>query len=117
MLYCWRCGVEMPMLDEEEFAVVEHLFGAAFSATREFREQHGLPLGYISIEERFRPVLEAYERLTGFCETNPNAVVHHRLALFGPPCLACGKPLRSPRARRCMECGQPDPTLSIDAPE
>jgi hypothetical protein len=109
--------MEIPMLDEEEFTIVAQLYGAAFSATKEFREQHGLSLGSLSIEERFRPALDAYERLTGLRETNANAVMHHRLALFGPPCMACGKPLRSPRARRCMECGKPDPTLLIDAQE
>jgi hypothetical protein len=105
LLYCWRCGKEMPMLDKDEFAVVAELYGAAFSATKEFRQQHGLPLSGAIVEERFRPVLDAYERLTGFRESNANAVMHHRLALYGPPCPKCGKPLRSPRAMRCMACG------------
>ncbi len=58
-----------------------------------------------SLRERFVPVLNAYERLTGFRETNPSAIWHHRLALFGPDCRACGKPLRSPLARLCASCG------------
>ncbi|WP_220137829.1 hypothetical protein [Myxococcus llanfairpwllgwyngyllgogerychwyrndrobwllllantysiliogogogochensis] len=58
-----------------------------------------------SIEERFRPVREEYERLTGFHETNANAVMHHRLSQYGPPCAHCGKPLRTPEARHCAACG------------
>jgi hypothetical protein len=49
--------------------------------------------------------LERYFQLTGFRETNVDALRHHRLALFGPPCRTCGKPLRTPRAELCAECG------------
>jgi hypothetical protein len=49
--------------------------------------------------------LEAYRRITGFEETNINAVWHHSLSLYGPPCHKCGKPLRTPRALWCPACG------------
>ena len=42
------------------------------------------------------PVLQEYERLTGFHETNINAIYHHVASLYGPPCSCCGKPLRTP---------------------
>jgi hypothetical protein len=58
-------------------------------------------------KERLMALLEEYERLTGFHETNPNAVWHHRVSLYGPACSACGKPLRTPRAAKCMACGAP----------
>jgi hypothetical protein len=93
------------MLDEGEFAIVDRLYRAALRATKEFRQQHNLPLAELDISERFRPVLDAYEQLTGFHETNANAIMHHRLASYGPPCTACGRPLRTPRAARCMACG------------
>jgi hypothetical protein len=48
--------------------------------------------GKAEIRERFfGPVLREYERITGFRETNPNAVYHHRLSLYGPPCARCQK--------------------------
>jgi len=40
-------------------------------------------------------------------ETNPNALWHHRLSQLGPSCRACGKPLRTVRAKFCAECGTP----------
>ncbi len=58
-------------------------------------------------ERKFSGFLAEYERITGFHETNPNAVFHHRLALYGPPCKKCGKPLRTPEAKLCGACMHP----------
>jgi len=74
------------MLDEIEFSAVTSKHGPKGTGSR------------AEIIERFHgPVLREYERITGVHETNPNAVYHHRLALYGPPCSNCGKPLRTPR--------------------
>ena len=82
------------MLDEDEFAEIRELYSKAF------RFGQGTP------EERFQPMLDAYERITGFRETVPAAIMHHRIADFGPPCSNCGKPLRTPQAAFCAACGQ-----------
>jgi hypothetical protein len=94
----------MPMLDEDEFAEMWRLYGGGMKATKEFRQKWGLPLEGIQRELRFKPLLDRYEQLTGMKETNPNAVMHHRLAQYGPPCKRCGKPLRTPRAKLCGAC-------------
>ena len=102
------------MLDEAEFREVHDLYLATFSSRRGQRPAAALKLGPINtpdIEARFRAMLERYRELTGFEETNPNAVLHHRVALYGPPCRTCGKPLRTPRARFCAACGA---TVSSD---
>jgi hypothetical protein len=50
-------------------------------------------------------VLQRYFEVTGFEETNANAIWHHQLKQLGPPCRNCGKPLRTPRAKLCAACG------------
>jgi hypothetical protein len=103
--YCWRCREELPMLDDEEFAVVAALYHAAFRVDKK-RIAQGLKTDDQSIAELFHPVVDAYEKITGYRATNANAVMHHCLSQFGPPCSACGKPLRTPKAARCVECGK-----------
>ena len=88
LLYCWRCQMEIPMLDEAEWGVVGPLI---------MQRDQLPPFG--------REALAEYQRITGFPETNPAALWHHRLALYGPPCEACDKPLRTPEAKLCAACG------------
>jgi hypothetical protein len=92
-LWCWRCKMEVPMLDEEEYAIANNFYRLA---------KHK---GTGSIEERLQPVLDYYNNLTGFGETEANAVMHHRISLYGPPCEQCGKPYRTPQASFCAACG------------
>jgi hypothetical protein len=105
--WCWRCKADVPMLDEAEFASVRELYQAGFKATKDFRQQWGIPLEGASIEDRFRPVSLRYEEVTGMKDCPPNAVMHHRLSLYGPPCKRCEKPLRSPSAKLCGACMYP----------
>ena len=104
VLWCWRCQMDIPMLDEEEFARVAPLYMASAKhvLASEAAKKRGDTVG-----TELPPMCAEYERLTGFHETNPNAVMHHRLSLYGPPCAACGKPLRTPQARHCAACGTP----------
>jgi len=92
------------MLDEEEFAVVSRLYSKAIRGTKEFRERGGVSLQSIPTEELFRPVREEYERLTGMKSCHEDAIMHHRISLYGPPCGHCQKPLRTPKARLCGNC-------------
>jgi hypothetical protein len=94
----------MPMLDEQEFAGASHLFREAMRSAKEVRRNTGVPIQHDSVQNRFLPVLDYYERVTGHKETNHNAVMHHRISLYGPPCKRCGKPLRSPKAKFCGAC-------------
>jgi len=89
MLWCWRCKTEVPMLDDEEYGQV-----AAHATSTSAAGADGLAA-----------FVAAYNRVTGWSETNPNAVGHHRLSMYGPPCPQCGKPFRSGRASYCRECG------------
>ena len=93
VMWCWRCRMDVPMLDEAEYAEIQVLHRAAFHAAGK------------RMHERFLPVCEAYERITGVAESNVNAIAHHRISLYGRICQNCGKPLRTPRARFCAACG------------
>ena len=96
--WCWRCNCEMPMVDEAEWSEM-----LAAKNTAEVREQSGVKGE--AHENGLQRMLESYIRITGFSETNPAAVWHHRLALYGPPCSSCGKPLRTSKAKLCAACG------------
>lgn len=88
MLWCWRCKREVPMLDSVEFSEVP--------SKQDLTKRN--------FKERFANSLAEYERITGFKETNLNALYHHELSLYGPPCKRCGKPLRTPKAKLCGSC-------------
>ena len=60
MMWCWRCKIEMPMLNEKEWNAIEELREQGFSATKEFRQRYNLPFENCSIVEKFRPMREKY---------------------------------------------------------
>lgn len=91
--YCWRCKMEVPMLNKEEYSKANELYKAGFRILDE------------NSEERFKELLTFYFELTGFKETEPNAIMHHSLDLIGSDCENCGKPYRTPKARLCAACG------------
>ena len=88
-LYCWRCGMDIPMLDEDDW---KEMYPALSRIS-------------ISDDKTKQLALDFYFELTGFRETNINAIWHHIVDLYGPPCCECGKPLRTPRAKWCAACG------------
>jgi hypothetical protein len=92
LLWCWRCKREMPMLDEEEYWPIFMLMNTGVGNGR---------------ERIWGPIMREYERITGVRLLDGYEILHHRLAFFGPPCKACGKPLRSPRAKFCGTCMAP----------
>ncbi|MDK8182028.1 hypothetical protein [Paenibacillus sp. UMB4589-SE434] len=81
MMWCWRCKCEMPMLDEGEYARIHKLYGDCMKATKEL--EHGLSLEQLSMDERFRPVVKEYEKITGVSGVHHNAIMHHQISLFG----------------------------------
>lgn len=98
-LWCWRCQVVIPMLDDEEFTRVHALLvegSEAFASGRRLKDGRDV---------RSAAALEEYERITGVAESNGTALWHHRLSLHGPECAKCGHPLRTPDAKHCASCG------------
>lgn len=118
ILYCWRCRAELPMLEDDEWAMVMAAHRASSDGRDEAlavldAEAHRRgrppvarpPADADGIARRLWHLLAGYELFTGVRETNPNAVWHHVASQYGPPCARCGKPLRTPAARWCPACG------------
>ena len=110
-MYCWRCRIDVPMLDEAEYKQL----AATYSECMRARPDAGLGGRQLcrdgDLNARFAPVRALYAQLTGGVEMYHNAAMHHRISLYGPPCTSCGKPLRTPKAAFCAACGvqAPDP--------
>jgi hypothetical protein len=93
------------MLTDDEWEEVSPSLANAIDQIKTYRERHKCSLAEASAKGFGQEALATYERITGFKETNPNALFHHRLSIYGPPCHACGKPLRTPQAKYCAMCG------------
>ena len=99
--YCWRCDCRIPFLTRDDWVVI----AAAMAQDRAeipIRRAEGKPL---SLDTLWKKTLQAYAALTGFTETNINALWHHQDWLLGHDCVTCGKPYRTPQARYCVACG------------
>jgi len=86
--------MEVTMMDEDEYAIAYDLYSKMVSDT-----------SANSREERNKEIVDYYFNLTGETDANPNSIIHHRIALYGPPCERCNKPYRTPKASFCAGCG------------
>ena len=84
---------------------MEPALSQAISEVQQIRKERGIGLAEALKHHYGSEALRLYQDMTGFPETNPDALWHHRLSLYGPPCKACGKPLRTPQATLCAACG------------
>ncbi|WP_310394038.1 hypothetical protein [Hymenobacter sp.] len=119
MLWCWRCRQEMPMLETAEAALAQRAYSGGMPVVEAEARRRGrvfVPMQLDSlVARRQQPMLEMYRLLTGFDETNPNAVWHHEVDQYGPPCPRCQKPLRTPEARFCAACGLGQEDVETDS--
>jgi hypothetical protein len=106
-LYCWRCEMVLPMLDEEEWARLEPLLVASIESIQRYRRQHGVSLDDVPIPKMYWSALSMFQKITGVAEIKPQALWHHRRSNLGADCIHCGKPLRTPQANLCAACGEP----------
>jgi hypothetical protein len=90
------------MMDEDEFAAWRAIFDQCLDLAKSDR-QEGATIE--DLNARFREARLHYSQLTGALDTHQNEIRQHRLSAFGPKCIACGRPLRTPEAKMCAECG------------
>ncbi len=86
--------MDVPMLDSEEGKIASKLLAEGF---QEAIKQRKTP--------DFKKLLNYYKDLTGYEETNHNAIMHHFIDMYGPDCENCGKPYRTETATFCPKCG------------
>ncbi|MDB4537943.1 hypothetical protein N9230_04940 [Akkermansiaceae bacterium] len=92
------------MLTEVEWGEVEPLLSMRIERIKEYREVHGAGLTE-ALKAVRDEACEKYFELTGFRESNPDALWHHRLSIYGPECESCGELLRTSEASYCANCG------------
>ena len=93
------------MLEEHEWQLVAPHLSNTIEQVKQHRQEHGVTLAEARAQGFGQEALRLYESLTGFRESNVDAIWHHRVSLYGEPCANCGKPLRTPTATFCAECG------------
>jgi hypothetical protein len=93
------------LLDEPEWRQILPLLQGAIDDVKHYREQHGVSLAEAKDTALGLSARAKYLELTGYDESNVNAIWHHRRSEFGPECSKCGKLLRAPQATFCAECG------------
>lgn len=113
---CWRCKTRMPFLDVAEWAQIEPLLKAPVAAIQAYREQTGASLKDALKAVRTDVACRKFAEITGYEESNANALWHHRRDMYGDVCANCGELLRTPRARRCFECGAVASAAGTDVP-
>ena len=93
------------MLNEQEWDLMEPALTQSILDIQEYRAANGCSLGEALKQAHGQSALRLYRELTGSSETNVAKIWHHRLSIYGPPCHACGKPLRTSQASFCPACG------------
>lgn len=105
MRYCWRCREEVPMLNDAADAELQAMWAEACETIA----RRKLSAVDSPEEDSKQPEMEAFCRryweITGKEWKMRHLTVYHRIADYGPPCIHCGKPLRTHNATTCLECG------------
>ncbi len=92
------------MLTDDEWEQVRPLLQMDSKRTKKYRQDTGAGLRE-AIDALRHEACEKYFEITGFRETNPNALWHHHLSNFGPECDSCGHLLRTKESTYCANCG------------
>lgn len=122
--WCWRCQSNVPMLTDAEWDVLLH--------ARDAGDRWPAILDGVGADDVGHPIRrptelsllgmrnawwqQGYRFFTGREESDAAVVLHHRTAVHGPPCAACGQPLRTPLADACVACGYRRPGKRAAAP-
>lgn len=114
--WCWRCKKTVPMLDEQEFKSIQEAYRAGTLEVQRLRAIENRPLNESDEEVLYGEVAARYREIAGVSDVPHQEIQKHRLSLLGPPCEKCGKELRTPLARKCVECGHIRDSAAVVVP-
>jgi Sigma-70 factor, region 1.1 len=109
LLYCWRCKTEKYMLGISEWQKMEPLLNQMINNIKQHQENPDASTADAKGQGFAQKALDLYFQFTGVKEIDVGALWHHQFALFGPECHSCKKPIRTPAAKVCAECGAVKP--------
>ncbi|NQT15165.1 MAG: hypothetical protein HQ582_20585 [Planctomycetes bacterium] len=92
------------MLDEHEWERLASALSGHAEKIMRTRRQESCDL-VTARELAGKEACDLYFEMTGYRETNSDALWHHRLAYSGPECPRCGHLFRTPKATYCANCG------------
>ena len=95
----------VPMLDEKDFGLIEAAYRSGLSTVKTARILGNRALVRSDREGLYEHVIAVHRGITGISGVEPEEILRHRLSRFGAPCANCGKELRTPNAKKCLECG------------
>lgn len=93
------------MLDEAEWAILDPHLTESLREIKRHREENGSTIEEARAAGFGQAALDCYFQLTSYRETDPDALWRYRRSAYGPLCTSCEKPLRTPAATHCAECG------------
>jgi hypothetical protein len=91
------------MLDESEWERMAPSLSNHIERIQRIRREHDCDLGTAK-DMAGQEACDLYFEMTGYRETNFNAIWHHRLASYGPECPQCGHLFRTSKASFCANC-------------
>jgi hypothetical protein len=95
----------VPMFDEDEFQSIRDAYQIGTLGLKASLQLEARPFEEGDKDVILSEVAPRYRTITGLSSEVPQDVLKHRLSLVGPPCEKCGKELRTPLAKKCVECG------------
>jgi hypothetical protein len=104
------------MLDEQEFKSIQEAYRAGTLEVQRLRAIENRPLNESDEEVLYGEVAARYREIAGVSDVPHQEIQKHRLSLLGPPCEKCGKELRTPLARKCVECGHIRDSAAVVVP-
>jgi len=117
LLYSYLIRKTVPLLDEDEWQEVEGLIKSRSGFIMAYKKETGCSLEDArKYEPRGQEALERYFQICGQRLDHPAELYGVRLSRLGAVCPSCDKPLRTPKAKMCVECGYELPEGEVAGP-